>query len=58
MLVRQPIPPSLLHCLPAPPLPPATADDQQLALWITDLATSRDDCADRLARVKGLLARD
>lgn len=54
-LVRQIVPISLLECPPEPPPPSVQSDDQELALWLVDLATAGADCRDRLARVKELL---
>lgn len=56
MLVRPPIPPSLLACQPAPEPPPDPLTDTALALWIVDLAAAGDDCRARLARVRALVA--
>jgi len=54
VLVRQPVPPSLLACQPQPD-PPASPDDTTLALWIVDLAAAGEDCRARLGSVKDLL---
>lgn len=51
---RLTVPAMLLSCQPQP-VPPMTADDRQLALYILALADAGDDCRDRLARVKALV---
>lgn len=57
VLVRQEVPAALLVCQPAPPPPDEPFDDQQLALWLVDLAAAGEDCRTKLAAVKGLVAR-
>lgn len=57
VVVRQPVPPSLLVCQPQPE-PPASPDDTALALWLVDLAAAGEDCRARLGSVRRLLAHE
>jgi hypothetical protein len=55
VLVERPIPPGLLTCQARPDPPLIITDDQQLALWITELDFAGEDCRAKLESVKGLL---
>ncbi len=52
-VVRMTVPAALLSCQPAP-VPPAMADDRDLARYILALSDAGDDCRDRLSRVREL----
>lgn len=48
------VPPTLLACAPAPPIPDAP-DDRAVAQLLLGFAEAHEDCAGRLARVREIL---
>jgi hypothetical protein len=53
----QSVPPSLLTCPKAPPLPAVDATDRQVAAFIANLSAAHLACFDHLGGVRALLSK-